>query len=336
MFLEETAEKITRDTGSRLHLGLFGKHPAWDDHMEDIGMATDSLIEFKRRLYFGGISGCIDSGAWTDLAADARIDAFDHELIWSGPAGIVFAVLWHSSDGRGRREYPMVAAAHFPTPHLPARVGPVFDALQGVADACRRGANIDAIRMAQAAGVESLIAAARSLVPLSTATWDIEDRRSFVSHPGLGEDFRGFHRLFYSMRLAADSPDPRIRARLADAGSGTEALLVWQVLLRAQMAAGALLLTFRHRPSQWLDAIEGDPRPGDWLRLRALPAEVPLTTDIPYEIDQDLRDCADMVIGSFIEDPQRIPRIDSCGSEGPGQGFVGSLLSRFFRQSGGS
>jgi hypothetical protein len=71
----------------------------------------------------------------------------------------------------------------------------------------------------------------------------------------------------------------------------------------------------------------------DWLRLKSNVLEVPATTDVPYDIDDSLRDCANMVLDSFVADPERIPRLDGCGSEGAGHGLLGSFLNRFFRHS---
>jgi hypothetical protein len=334
MFLADSPDKIFKDTGSRLHLALFGKHPAWDDHMEDVGLATESLVEFKRRIYLEGISSCIDSGAWMKLEPESRIDEFDHELVWSGLTGVIFAVLWHSSDGRGRRSYPMVAAAHFPTARLPARIGPVLQALHKVAADCRLAGDRDSIRLAHAAGVEALVNAARSLVPLSAAAWDINERGTFVANPCFGEERVGLYRAFYAMRLACEAAVPRIALRLGTGLDDTESMLIWQVILRSQMERDAPLLTFRHRRSEWLDALQGDISQTDWLRLKANRSEIPATTDVPYEIDAPLRDCADMVLDSFVANPERIPRLDGCGSEGAGQGALGSFLSRIFRPSG--
>jgi len=50
-------EKKEQDSTPRLYLGAFGKHPGWDDHIEDIGIDTDCLINIKRMMYFQGIEG---------------------------------------------------------------------------------------------------------------------------------------------------------------------------------------------------------------------------------------------------------------------------------------
>jgi hypothetical protein len=331
MLLQESPEAVFKQTGIRLHLGLFGKHPAWDDHMEDIGLDTPSLIEFKNLLYFGGVSGCIDSGAWLKMPAEGRMDVFDHELIWSGETGVIFAVMWNSSDGRGRQAYPMVAAAHFLTSRLPAKVGPVFAALQQVADKCREAADRDAVRLAQSEGVGGLVQAARSLVPLSATAWAADERLAFVGSPCFGENHAGLHRAFYALLSNPGTGAGKLSLRLASEPGALEDLLVWQVLLRSQIQSGSLLLTLRHRDGGWVDALEGEFSASEFVRLKARPEELPLTTSVPYGISDDFREKAEMVLDSFVSDPERIPRLDGCGSEGPGNSLLGSLLGRFFR-----
>ncbi len=43
-FLMEDGQRLEPETGRYIALGAFGKHPGWDDHIEDLGLETDSLI----------------------------------------------------------------------------------------------------------------------------------------------------------------------------------------------------------------------------------------------------------------------------------------------------
>ena len=332
MLAEETAP-IVQETGNRLHLALFGKHPCWTDHMEDHGLATPSLVEFKRRLYYEGISGRIDAGAWRDLPAGHRIDAFDHELLWTGATGVIFARVWHSADAGGRAAYPMVAAAHFLTPRLPARVAPVFSALEGVAADCRAAVRREDVAAAQARGVERLIQAARALVPAAADTWPRAEREEFAAHADLGGG-EGFARLFYAL-TEYQNLHPANRQtfcnRVCDGGAGAEALSLWHPLLRSQLDRAVPLLLCRCRGQDWLDILAGDFPPEEFFRLKAGRAEIPLVTDIPYAVPDDLREQTRMVLESYLENPEVIPRLDCCGSDGPGQSSLGALLGRIFR-----
>jgi len=333
--LNEATDSLFQETNSRLHLALFGKHPCWNDHMEDIGLKTPSLVEFKRRLYYEGISGRLDSGAWRDLPPAHRLDSFDHELLWTGSTGVIFAILWHSSDGGGRAAYPMVAAAHFLTARLPAMVGPVFDALQQVAEDCRKAHDRQAVAQAQTRGVERLIQAARSLVPMSAQTWERTCREDFVNHDGFGTGGEGFARLFYALTEYQNLTPAACNTfcyRLADGGAATESLNLWQTLLRAQLDASASLLLSRCRSATWVDAMAGDFPAEEFFRLKAGPGEIPLVTDIPYRVPDELMEQTRMVLESFLDTPEMVPKLDGCGSDGPGQGTLGSLLERIFRK----
>ena len=89
-------------------VAAFGKHPAWDDHIDDIGLDTDTLITAKRILYVQGIGGNIDSGSWSKLREDQQIEDFNHAFVWCGGHNIIVGRLWSSRDGKGRTSYPMV------------------------------------------------------------------------------------------------------------------------------------------------------------------------------------------------------------------------------------
>ncbi len=106
------------------HLAAFGKHPGWNDHLDDLGLDTNPLVSAKRMLYMQGISQNIDAGAWEALeagepgasrAAIARLDLFRHDFLWNLPDGnnqaLLAGRLWSSSDGKGRAKYPMVLCA---------------------------------------------------------------------------------------------------------------------------------------------------------------------------------------------------------------------------------
>ena len=73
------------DKPPSLNLGAFGKHPGWDDHIDDLGLETDRLVEVRRRLYAEGISSNVDSGAWDKLEDGARLPVFEHLILWLTP-----------------------------------------------------------------------------------------------------------------------------------------------------------------------------------------------------------------------------------------------------------
>ena len=61
-----------------VYLGAFGKHPGWDDHVDDMGLETPLLLWAKRLLYTDGIAGNIDKGEWDRLPPADRLE----QLAW--------------------------------------------------------------------------------------------------------------------------------------------------------------------------------------------------------------------------------------------------------------
>ena len=49
-FLLEDVRKLGTSSARQIFLGAFGKHPGWDDHVEDLGLETESLIYAKTLL----------------------------------------------------------------------------------------------------------------------------------------------------------------------------------------------------------------------------------------------------------------------------------------------
>ena len=81
-FLLEDLRGVTPAAARPFFLAAFGKHPGWDDHVEDLGLETGSLIFAKTLLYVQGIGGQIDSGAWEKLDATQQLASFKHLFVW--------------------------------------------------------------------------------------------------------------------------------------------------------------------------------------------------------------------------------------------------------------
>ena len=91
-----------------VRLAGFGKHPAWDDHIDDIGLTTETLVITRRILYSEGIASQLSSGAWNRLEENAQVLEFDHRFVWSREAQSVIGGIWASSDGKGRGRFPII------------------------------------------------------------------------------------------------------------------------------------------------------------------------------------------------------------------------------------
>src|SRR6516165_958254 len=111
-FLMEDTRRFA-SSGRFVAVAAFGKHPGWDDHIEDLGLETESLNLAKLVLYVDGIGGQINSGAWEKLEPAQQLPGFEHLFVWQRLGQILIGRLWSSSDGKGRKRYPMVVCLHF-------------------------------------------------------------------------------------------------------------------------------------------------------------------------------------------------------------------------------
>jgi hypothetical protein len=95
----------------RIHVAVFGKHPAWMDHIDDLGLSTESLAMAKRLLYLEGIAGQLASGAWDRIEGSGQAMDFDHRFVWCRDKQAIVGAIRASSDGKGRARFPLVICA---------------------------------------------------------------------------------------------------------------------------------------------------------------------------------------------------------------------------------
>ena len=274
-------------------LAAFGKHPGWNDHMDDLGMQSDQLIELRRLLYFQGISGNIDSGAWEALAPEQRLDTFRHLMLWRSGKSLVLARLWSSSDGKGRKKYPMIVAAqadHLPAQWLIETAGPILERLEGecaaTTDAAVVRAGMDRARIELAKQVPQK--------PDAPADEPNSPLATLAARPEMNPDHRGLSILLYHIErdLApflkgsrAQGGAPRHVRVPACADSAAAALALWSRFFETQLDPSAMVLLFAPLDGSWVDLIAGEPSPTQFFCVRAGSNVLPLATDIPYNLD---------------------------------------------------
>jgi hypothetical protein len=283
-------------------LGAFGKHPGWDDHLDDPGLASPLLVELKRVLYAEGIASQVDSGAWDKLPDTDRLEGFGHRLLARSRGDVFAARIWSSRDGKGRSKYPMVAAASVGSVDFSA-AEPIFLALDAARDRCIAATDAPAVRAAldaARADLHSRISAA----PRSEPGPDPAALAALARHPDLAGE--KLPRVLYHLEREA----PAFVRGLADGGSKTKWVKIRPAHLRLPLAddagdrpraltrwASALLVWLDpntpltliapdDRP--WIDVLVGPPEPGQMFCLRAGPAALPLVTDVPYTLDASL------------------------------------------------
>jgi hypothetical protein len=298
-----------------VYLAAFGKHPGWNDHIDDQGLETHELINAKRLLYVQGISQNIDAGAWDKLdpqdpgaavAAISRLDLFCHEFLWHMPGTdgpvLLAGRLWSSSDGKGRSKYPMVVCSQ--VNGMPDRFAAlvVLPFLAQVHEQCAAATSAETVRQTirnQRAALQTRMKEPLAGGPLSGA-----QVAAVARHPDLGAGDAGgggFHRIVYQFvrGMAAYRP--------GGAGKGTvmrpeqirvprcgmtsaEALWFWLRFASTLLNQGASMLLLSPDQSQapWVDLIVGEPAPANIFCIKAGPKNLPLTSDIPYTLEPGL------------------------------------------------
>ncbi len=283
-----------------LALAAFGKHPGWNDHLDDLGMDTPWLVALKRKLYFDGVAANIDAGSWEKLRDDQRVPEFAHEFLWRANGTLTLGRLWSSKDGKGRSRYPMVVCAQgrgVPAVWLFDKARPQLEELERhfrqAATAAEVVSQLDLVR----GRLRRVLELARtSGEDYSAWLQDAAGFNGLLQHPSLGPDHTGLHRLFYKIEREAPGwlagsragPSPeslhlRVPA-VADLAPG--ASLFWHGLLLMALRPEVPWLLLRHAESASLDILAGCPSTASFHCLRANDAALPRSTDVPYQMDE--------------------------------------------------
>lgn len=328
-FLLEDPRK-TSYGGRTLTLAVFGKHPGWDDHIEplpgkissaDLGLETDSLNLAKTVLYVNGIGGQIDSGAWEKLDATQLLPEFHHIFVWQRSGQILVGRMWSSSDGKGRKRYPMVVCAHLSGVPLGWALKHVLPALADVESGCIKTSSSDDVRVLlnrKRAALREAIQSAdgrNEYAPMSP-----EVLRQILRPAGaaIPEDFL---RVLYQSQsqlgaFAAGTFNARansatVRAqqiRVPVAGkTPEEALLFWTRFFLTQIDPSVPFLLMLPLDAGWMDVTVGEPKSHEFFCLRASPKAVPMVSEVPYTLDDAFRSGATAFLQKLEGTPVDVP-----------------------------
>src|SRR5881409_3551737 len=199
-FLSEDVRKLGAPNGRQVFLAAFGKHPGWDDHVEDLGLETESLIFAKTLLYVQGIGGQIDSGAWEKLDAAQQLPAFKHVLLWQRNDQVILGRMWSSSDGKGRTRYPMIVCAHCVGAPLEWVLARVLPRLEQIEQACIKTNSAAEVRTILDRHRNEMRAAIANMDTASLAPLTSGVLAEFVNHSALGPDKEGWFRIIYQVQ----------------------------------------------------------------------------------------------------------------------------------------
>ncbi len=333
-FIKNLSRFLGHSAKPAIHLAAFGKHPAWIDHLDDLGLDTEPLVIAKRLLYTQGMGQNIDSGAWESLEttpasapchATGRLDFFRHDFLWNMPGSgaggggtnLMAGRFWSSTDAKGRDKYPMVLCAQLTDLPDTFAFHIAMPQLKTMQDHCVKAHTVEEVQQIMQADREQLRSHLRDHLPQETLTTGQLTKVS--RHPDLksaehAHTPEGFHRIAYRFlgsMSAFRSPPSRGKphrpeqVRLPLCGqSPTEALLFWRrfALLFLDPATPIVLLAPDDPAAPWVDLIAGEPASTHLFCIKAGTKSIPFTSDIPYtlsaaltrSIDDHLAHCASL------------------------------------------
>ena len=257
-----------------VQLAGFGKHPAWDDHIDDLGLTTETLVITRRILYSEGIASQLSSGAWNRLEETGRVLAFDHRFIWSREAQSVIGGIWASSDGKGRGHFPMIVCLQIGLNGW-RTIHRFLGLVEGLEALFRKTKDRQKFRDAFADAQLRLSSNAFSNLDSETRSYDISGQREEAVLNGmiaLSQGVRKYRKQgvrqgarSVHFRLPAISPRPK------------ENLEFWAGYLETRLDRRLPCLTIASAGLGPVDIIAGEPEANDFFCLRAAETGLPMT-----------------------------------------------------------
>jgi len=293
-FLNEDWKSV--QSAPRVFLGAFGKHPGWNDHMDPVGLVTATLVE-AREIIYGGIAHQIEHAAWDKAGAEKVLPGFDHLIHWRRLNESLTGLMWSSQDGKGRALYPMIAVAHSVTRSFSWLAGELLPALEDVRAKCQ-GTTSAGVVIAHIKGVEKNLQTrlpdanhVQTSAGLGVPAWsDFFTKEPMVLRRVLHHLRRNFAQ-FTPGSLEWCKADKGISKSLRlpqiPGTAPAESLNAWISFLSTQLDPAVPLLGVLPRGESWLDVIVGEPSAADFFLLRARASQIPIVTDIPYEVAAD-------------------------------------------------
>lgn len=347
-FLTEEGSRLNPESGQYLALGAFGKHPGWDDHIEDLGLETETLTLAKRILYVQGVGGQIDTGAWEKLESAQRIEGFNHVFVWQRSGQFLLGRLWSSSDGKGRTRYPMVLCVHCIGASLRWGLEHILPRLQELEQACKDASSAAAVRALLDSArfrLRALLVHAEKETEFTPSVAQALQR--FVANPAFGPDQQGWFRILYQVQnqmavFGQGSFNPKgdltaLRPQLirlpVGADTPEQALLLWRRFLSARIDRSVPVFMALPAGESWLDAILGEPSSSEFFCLRARPSILPFATEVPYELNEDFKVKARNLLADFQSGKTTIAPAQASPEEGASGGWI-SVTQRWFKSKG--
>lgn len=307
--------------GAAARLAIFGKHPAAADHLEDAGLSTHSLVGFKQGFYVEGLGEILARRRWEKELEGLDAVPYGHGIVCAGPEGWLAAYFNASSDAKGRRQYPLVAAAHMAGFRAAAAAAEAGEIIRQTLRQAQGANSMDAIRAAQASGQRQLD---DRLANVSSGAAGASVRLRLLEGSGCGPESDALARVLHSLSpQGADTGRARVRQSVA---ISTFHALLWTALVRSVLGLErrCVCITWQHGDSL-ADITLGDPSARTLQNLFAPETAVPLTACVPYSIEEEQQAAWGDAVQAWLDSPEILtaPRAESGG-------VIRSML-RFFR-----
>jgi len=293
-FIQNLHTRNSKGRAQGIFLAAFGKHPGWDDHIDDIGLETDVLVAVKRILYIQGIGRNIDTGNWGKLEQEQQAEGFAHTFVWCLNQDIVVGRLWTSQDGKGRSSYPMIVCVHCDQLPLWWMINTILPQLKKIEESC--------LAVSSAVDVRGIIEKTqhefRQLAQdYESVSQDALPRscglKKLAELPEMGPNRQGLYRVFYHLDREAvqegrkANKDQPTFVRVPSMSSSPEHALLWIEYLLTKTGPNTPILALMPVANPWTDIIIGEATEAQLFCLRASPKAMPLTSSIPYNIDSE-------------------------------------------------
>lgn len=318
-----------------VHLGAFGKHPGWDDHVEPIGLDSEPLVAAREVFYVRGLGGVIDTALW-DKKPEETLPGIAHLLCWTSETDTLIGRLWSSTDGKGRSKYPMAAVAHLGLPFSYTLAVRAAGVLARVENRCREAATAPEVRAVFAAGLEEL----RAAMALPPDSLGVQPDRAVCTRVARGiglHQGETFPRVLYALqekvRSAAIAPKTsnKISLKMLDddssaqqtrlpmsEGDSIDGIAFWQEVFAGFAPVKKPLLYLHPLGYPWVDVILGTPTARQLYALRANETALPLASTVPYELDPAFRETAAVFIAKICDlEPEIFPNVPATPTPPP-------------------
>jgi hypothetical protein len=291
----------------RIVVAAFGKHPGWDDHIDDIGFETDVFVTVKRILYIQGIGGNIDSGSWDKLKEDQLIEEFKHVFFWYLNGNLVVGRMWSSQDGKGRKSYPFVVCAQCRKLPIKWIFENVLPRLEKIEATCTSTTSANDVRMAIQSVERELRQLAQHCETSPSPVIAYPDAIARIArHPEMGPNQEGLFRVLYHIEREVGRHRTNSASTMALRSTSLripksqdtmlESILLWNSFLFNMLGKNTPMLILIPQRNNWTDIIIGEPTELQLYCLRASLKVIPLTSSIPYNMGPEFIDQANKLI----------------------------------------